>query len=244
MSTPIYTDPRLAAVYEALNAAGADDAFYLDLAGAEPRAILDVGCGTGRLACLFAARGHSVTGVEPSAAMLDIARARCGAEGVTWINTPAAELSLETRFDLIVMTGHVFQVFLPDAEISSALRNLHYHLSPKGQLAFESRNPLSKKWEHWTPAETARTVDVPGFGDIHVHHATGSVGGELVTYETHFVFPNGDHVTAADTLRFVGRDHLAELLTDSGFSQVIWYGDWDGSPFTPASPEIIAVAVQ
>ncbi len=64
-----YADPRLAALYDALNPSDASTAFYLGLAGPAPARILDMGCGTGLLACEFAARGHDVTGADPAAAM-------------------------------------------------------------------------------------------------------------------------------------------------------------------------------
>ena len=35
---------------------------------------------------------------------------------------------------------------------------------------------------------------------------------------------------------------LAGFLTEAGLTDVTWYGDWDRSPVSPASPEIIAVA--
>ena len=37
---------------------------------------------------------------------------------------------LDTRFDLIIMTGHVFQVFLDDADVRATLRTLRRHLAP------------------------------------------------------------------------------------------------------------------
>ncbi|MBM3545856.1 MAG: class I SAM-dependent methyltransferase [Alphaproteobacteria bacterium] len=77
-----YTDPRLAAVYDPLNPPGREQDFHLALAGERPCAILDLGCGTGRLACAFAARGHRVHGVDPAPAMLDIAQARSGRPGL------------------------------------------------------------------------------------------------------------------------------------------------------------------
>lgn len=241
MSSAIYTDPRLTAVYEALNTPGSDDAFYLDLAGAKSQSILDMGCGTGRLACDLAARGHAVTGAEPSTAMLDIARQRSGAQDVMWINSGATDLSIANRFDLIFMTGHVFQVFLRDDEISTALRVLRDHLAPHGRLAFETRNPLVRKWEQWTAEKTTRHIEVTGIGTVQVHQETRSVAGPLVTYETHFRFPDGDVLVASDTLRFLNYDELATHLHDAGFNEVTWYGGWERSTFTPESPEIIAI---
>ena len=79
MASASYLEPRLAALYDALNAASRDDwDFYLSLAESEALRVMDVGCGTGALASLFAARGHRVTGVDPAPAMLDIARRRAG----------------------------------------------------------------------------------------------------------------------------------------------------------------------
>jgi 2-polyprenyl-3-methyl-5-hydroxy-6-metoxy-1,4-benzoquinol methylase len=236
-----YTDPRLSAVYDVLNGPGPDSAFYIDLAGEAPKSILDVGCGTGSLACDLAARGHNATGADPAAAMLDIARSRSGDDKVTWLNVAAADLSIETRFDLIILTGHVFQVFLTDQDVSRVLHVLRRHLAPGGRLAFETRNPTVRKWEEWTPAKTSKRVEVPGLGPVEAHHEIRSVIGSLVSYETHFRFGGTDVVTS-DTLRFMHRDELATFLANAGFVDFTWYGDWDRSALGPTSPEIIVVA--
>lgn len=237
-----YTDPRLAAVYDTLNPPGDDARFYLALAGETPRTVLDMGCGTGRLARALAAGGHRVTGADPADAMLDIARQREGCDAVRWVRTDAAGLSLETRFDLVILTGHVFQVFLEDAEVRTALRVLSRHLAPGGRLAFETRNPAVREWEEWTPAETHERLEVPDLGTVDVHYDIASVSGGLVTFETHFRFADGAHVVAPSTLRFMDQSALAAFLAEAGFTEVVWYGDWDRSRFRPTSPEIIVIA--
>ncbi len=154
-----YAEGRLAALYDALNPPGDDTAFYLDLAGARPLAVLDMGCGTGLLACGLAARGHRVTGADPAAAMLAVARGQPGADQVRWIQTDAAGLSVPTRFDLIIMTGHVFQLLLGDGDVRAALGTLRRHLAPGGRIAFETRNPDAREWQYWTPRETRQRVE-------------------------------------------------------------------------------------
>jgi len=201
-----------------------------------------MGCGTGWLACRLAALGHTVTGADPATAVLDIARRRPGADAVTWIETRASDLSVDTRFDLIIMTGHAFQVFLDDDEALSALTTLRRHLAPDGRLAFETRNPSLRPWENWTPAKTNRCLPLADGGSIWVHHDVRSVSGQTVTYETHFSFNSDESVVSADTLRFADRGELAALLLCAGFTETIWYGDWDRSPFRPDSLEIIVVA--
>ena len=237
-----YTDPRLAAVYDRLNPPNAADRFYLDLVGDTQRTVLDVGYGTGSLACEMAGRGHLVIGVDPAPAMLDVARARPGGRTVTWIASDARRLALEARFDLIVMTGHVFQVFLEDEEIAAALTNLRRHLGPDGRIAFEARNAAVRAWEHWTPERTATRVHVPAMGAVDVHYAVSSVNGAYVTFETHFQFGPGDSTVTTTTLRFMVQNEVAAFLAGAGLANVTWYGDWNRSPLSPQSREIIAIA--
>ena len=236
-----YADHRLAALYDALNPPGDETGFYLSLPGQPPQAILDMGCGTGQLACAFAAQGHQVTGADPAAAMLAVARARPGGDQVRWIQADAAGLAVPTRFDLIVLTGHVFQLLLDDRAVRAALGSLGRHLAPHGRLAFETRNPEVREWQHWSPAETRQRIETPG-GVVGVHYDISSVTGPLVSYETCIQFPGGENVTVPDTLRFMDQAELAGFLTEAGLTDVTWYGDWDRSPASPASPEIIAVA--
>jgi SAM-dependent methyltransferase len=161
---------------------------------------------------------------------------------VRWIDSDARSLALETRFDLIVMTGNVFQVFLEDAEIRATLQALRRHLAPGGQLAFETRNPLVEEWRGWTPALTRETIDVPGVGPVEVHYDIAEADGAFVAYETHYRFGSDDVAVGRDTLRFVSREELAAYLAEAGFTDVTWFGDWDRSPLTPSSPEFVVVA--
>jgi len=241
MTCDSYMAPRLAAVYDALNPPAADTAFYLDLAGGRPRTVLDMGCGTGWLAAELAMRGHDVTGADPAGTMLDLARIRPGGDQVAWVRSDAAGLDLATRFDLIVMTGHVFQVFLDDATTLASLRNLRRHLAPGGRLAFETRNPAVQEWREWTEAGTARQVDLGGT-PVTVHYQVTGVSGDIITYETHFGFAADDRAVATGRLRFVDRDSLQRLMAQAGFAEIAWYGDWDRSAATDTSPEIIVVA--
>ncbi len=241
MLSAAYADTRLAALYDALNPPGDDTEFYLSLPGPPPQAILDMGCGTGVLACAFAAQGHRVTGADPAAAMLAVARGRPGGDQVRWIQADAAGLSGPARFDLIVLTGHVFQLLLDDDDVRAALGTLGRQLAPGGRLAFETRNPAVREWQYWSLAETRERVDT-ATGAADVHYDIRSVTGPLVTYETCIQFPTGEQVTVPDTLRFMDQAELAGFLTEAGLTDVTWYGDWDRSPVSPASPEIIAVA--
>jgi ubiquinone/menaquinone biosynthesis C-methylase UbiE len=108
-----FSDPRLVAVYDTVNPIAEYKTFYLDLAAKlSASSIIDIGCGTGLLTCELAKRGHRLIGLEPSRAMLDAARYRCG-ERVEWIEGEALGLG-EVGADLAIMTGHVAQIIRDD----------------------------------------------------------------------------------------------------------------------------------
>ena len=88
-----YTDPRLVALYDLWGPFREDTGFYVGLATElSASSIIDLGCGTGLLACELAGRGHQVTGVDPSPAMLEVARRRPGGELVRWVQGDASRL--------------------------------------------------------------------------------------------------------------------------------------------------------
>lgn len=137
-----FHDPRLVALYDAWGVGRDDIAFYLALAeelGAS--SILDVGCGTGQITCALSERGYAVTGVDPAAPMLDVARGRPGGELVRWIEGDASAYQGEP-VDLAIMTAHVAQVIHDDAIWHATLEAVGRAIRPGGHLAFESRNPV------------------------------------------------------------------------------------------------------
>lgn len=76
--------------------------FILELA---PRAVLDAGCGTGRVAIELARRGVEVVGVDIDESMLATARSR-GPE-IEWVNADMTVVNLGRTFDVVAMAGNV-----------------------------------------------------------------------------------------------------------------------------------------
>jgi SAM-dependent methyltransferase len=116
-----YTDPRLVPLYDTVCPFAADTIFYLEFAVTlNASVIVDVGCGTGRLTTELARRGHRVIGVDPSPAMLEIARRRPGGEQVGWVEGDASQIDV-AGVDLVIMTGHVAQVIADETEWANTL---------------------------------------------------------------------------------------------------------------------------
>jgi len=238
-----YTDPRLVALYDALNPAAADTAFYLGLAEeVSATSIVDLGCGTGLLTCELARRGHQVTGVDPSPEMLDVARVRPGGSSVRWVLGDPNALG-EDRADLALMTGHVAQVFLEDEAWQAALAAIRRTLRPGGRLAFESRNPRPRPWAGWTPEASRRVIESPQGGRIEVWHRVLGVRDDRVRFANHYRFPDsGDVLVSTAELRFRTQAELVGSLADAGFDVEHVYGDWDRRPVEEGSRELIFVA--
>ncbi|MFD5258185.1 MULTISPECIES: class I SAM-dependent methyltransferase [Streptomyces] len=96
-----------------------------------PGDLLDLGCGTGSLSLLAAERGHRVTGVDLSPAMVEQARTKlAGRDAVFLVGDAAAPPVGEERFDT-VLVRHVLWT-LPDP--GRALRLWRDLLRPGGRL--------------------------------------------------------------------------------------------------------------
>jgi ubiquinone/menaquinone biosynthesis C-methylase UbiE len=215
-------EPRLAAIYDALDPDRSDlDPYLAMIEEFGARSVLDLGCGTGVFALMLAARGLEVIGVDPSAASLDVAGSKPGAERVTWIHGVASAIPGSTQVDAVTMTANVAQVFLTDADWRTTLAAVFAALRPGGRLIFESRDPTRRAWEQWTEELTRSTTEVPGVGRVTdwVQVIEVSDDGELVTFESPNVFESdGTTIVARSTLRFRSRADIEASLSASGFA--------------------------
>jgi len=238
---PLYRDPSLVEFYDIENGAWDDFGFCVEMAK-DARSVLDLGCGTGQLAAMLA-DGRHVTGVDPAGAMLDVARSRAGGEKVCWIEAAAQDVRLAETFDLVLLTGHAFQVFLTDDDALKALKTIAMHLAPGGRFLFDTRNPAYRAWETWTPEASERMVTHPDFGEVRAwNDVQYDPATAIATYQTFYEITSiGKTLSASSKIRFIERDRLAELLREAGLHSDRWLGDWRGEPWQAASKEIIPV---
>ncbi len=237
----LYHDPDLARFYDLKNRWDAD----FDTCSAMARdaaSVLDLGCGTGELAAALG-RGRSVTGVDPAAAMLAIAGSRPGGADVIWVEADARSVRLGRRFDLIVLTGHAFQVFLTDDDQRAVLATIAAHLSPSGRFVFDSRNPAFPGSKTRVPDETRYRALHPELGDVEGWNESvyDEASGILTYWNSYRVIGTDKIVSAEARIRYTPQAGIAAMIEDAGLVVDRWLGDWQGGAFDPLAREIIPI---
>jgi len=112
--------------------------FYRELA-AEAKsnggAVLEVACGTGRVAMRLVQDGVCVVGLDLSPEMLDVAREKSvGFQNVRWVLGDMRSFELGETFELVIIPGHAFQNILTPEDQIACLECIKRHLNPGGTL--------------------------------------------------------------------------------------------------------------
>lgn len=237
-----FNHPVLVQVYDAMFGWSRDDDFFMSVVGASPAArVLDLGCGTGRLTIAMAAAGHTVTGVDPAAASLSAARAKPGAEAVTWIQG-SSEVLPDAAFDVAVMTSHVAQFFVTDEEWEKALTDLRRALVPGGRLTFDSRDPRARGWKQWNPADSRRQVTLSDGRQVTATIDVDAVTDNVVSFTIRYAFSDGEVLASTGDLRFRTEAELRSSLAAAGLQVEQIYGGWNREPAGTGDGEFLVIA--
>jgi SAM-dependent methyltransferase len=145
--------------------------------------VLDLGCGTGNAALLAVRAGTTVTGVDPAARLLEVARDRAAAEGAEIDFAPgdAASIPLaEASVDAIVSVFAV--IFAPDP--GDAAAEMCRVLGPCGRIVLSAWLPAGTVFEmNSVAADTVRrAVGAPAPAKGFPWHDRDALAGLFGTY--------------------------------------------------------------
>jgi SAM-dependent methyltransferase len=125
-----------------------------------PRAVLDAGCGTGRIAIELDRRGVDVVGVDSDPDMVEVARDK--APDQRWVVADLADLALPDRFDVVLLAGNVVPYIAADRR-PAAVAACARHLATGGVLvagfALRPDWPDLAAYDGWCAAAGLTPVD-------------------------------------------------------------------------------------
>lgn len=240
----MYDDARLAAVYDVDNPDGPDHDFFRALADeVSATRIVDLGCGTGILTVTLTRDDREVTGIDPAPAMLDYARNRPGADRAHWIQGTSDKLAPDSA-DLVLMTGNVAMHIIGD-EWHRSLSDIARGLRPGGRLAFETRNPSARAWEHWNEPTTERDTPVGRLRESTVTDPPDRAGVMIMHCRNEFQ-EDGAVVENDLRLQFRSFEQVRTDLSQAGLRVLHVWSDWRRTPFrgTAAEPLMVFEAVK
>lgn len=147
------------------------------------------------------------------------------------------------EFDLVVMTGHAFQVLVTDAQLRSSLAAVRSALADDGCFAFETRNPASQDWDRWTSRRPDVVTNRAGRTIQMARRVETPFDGDNLSFSHTFTSPDWvEPQVSHSTLRFLKAADLESFLSEAGMTIEAQFGDWDRSPLSERSPEIITLA--
>lgn len=113
--------------------------------GQRPRCVLDLCCGTGTVANIFAAKGYKVTGVDISPAMVEVANRKARQLGsvVEYDVADASNFSLHDTFDLVISLFDSLNYILEAGALQNAFHCVSAHLEPGGLFIFDMNTELA-----------------------------------------------------------------------------------------------------
>jgi len=231
-----------------------DIPFYLEYVKQQKGEILELGCGTGRVALALAEAGFRVTGLDLSEQMLDVFRAKLSkrpelADKISLVHGSMANFSFNQKFAMIIAPFRAFQAVTDDLDIESSLACIREHLEDDGIFIVNVFNsdpnilteqnwcyPETIQWERLDEA-TGKTVVKKHWGDkidtknqiIYPHFA----------YEVTYPDGKADRIVDDLKLKYYYNDQLRAAVEKAEMAISEEYSWYDKTP--PGGREIIFI---
>jgi SAM-dependent methyltransferase len=249
------SDPRAGfAAYYDLNPSYPDDVpFYLARIPSADAAVLELGCGTGRVSVPLALHCGLFVGLDHSRDMAARCRERLDEAGLGTdrARVEIADISrfhLPERFDLIVAPFRVFQSLETDEQVEGVFRGIREHLAPEGRCILNTFRPLGSAAQlvaKWAARDETESWSVPTVDGriVCVDRRAGIRSEPLTLYPEHvYRRYRGSELVEESVLPIVMRcyypDELLDRIRSEGFEVTAKWGGYAGQVYGDG-PELV-----
>ena len=229
-----------------------DIPFYIGYAEKQRGEILELGCGTGRVALALADKGFHVTGLDLSQQMLDVFNEKLTikaelADKITLVHGNMADFCFDRKFALIIAPFRAFQALTDDRDIDNSLFCIREHLTDDGVFIVNVFNPHPVMDESWCYDETVQWERMDAKTGNHV---VKKHWGDRIDTVNQIIYPHFAYeVTTPDRkterivddlqLKYYYSKQLRDVVETSGMEIIEEYSWYDKTP--PGGREIIFV---
>jgi ubiquinone/menaquinone biosynthesis C-methylase UbiE len=216
-----------------------DIAFWRRLASRVDGPVLELGCGTGRVAIPVAKAGATVVGIDRSASMLARGRMKAGrarlAARVKLIRGDIRHLPFPGRtFPLVMAPYGILQSLLDESMLAAALKDVRRVLSRDGTFGVELVADLPA-WEEYSNRATLRSRRGPNGRPIALIETVRQDRRRHITrFEQEFVEGGGTGATRKKfslAFRTLTVPQMVRRLERAGLTVVALLGDYQGGPW-------------
>lgn len=209
--------------------------------------VLEVACGTGRVAIPVAKEGFKVTGLDLAESMLEQARVNAEGEGldIRWVQSDMRDFSLGACYPLIICPYQSMSRLLLLEDTEKCLVAVRDHLEVGGRFIMEVYNPsmeiLNRPEDERSPFLEYDHPD--GIGTVQVEFSSRyNEAAQVLHLTLHYSIPGvpgepTEHVSN----RMYFPQELNALLKYNGFEVEEKYGDFSGKAFESGDNHQIVV---
>lgn len=101
------------------------------------KTILNLGCGTGKHDFLLAEKGYTITAIDLSSTMIDLAKAKNQNGNITFSVNDVRDFQSDEQFDAVVSLFHVMSYQTENKDLTKTFLTAKKHLNPDGVFIFD-----------------------------------------------------------------------------------------------------------
>lgn len=230
-----------------------DIPFYQELIPSSKTAILELGCGTGRVTLPLVPYCQYIHGIDISPAMISICREKLVKAGIPRtkaqvIEGDISDFDLGQTFDLVIAPFRVLQNLETDQEVDGLFRCIRRHLAPQGTCILNVFRPylepedLRKQWS--TTEETLSwEAPVPG-GKLVCYDRRARIDIDKLILYPELIYRRyaGETLAEESVLKIVMRCYypntFEKLILEHGYAILHRWGGYAGEVYGQG-PELV-----